>query len=78
MISKQGGNDYDNLAGWRRRLKSREEMIVIKEDGKVDRIKSSGGTNGVLSLDVFWGQPIKQNQVASTSELHENQRRNQL
>ena len=25
-------------------------------------------------IDVLWGQPIKQNQVASTSELHENQR----
>ena len=24
-------------------------------------------------VDVLWGQPIKQNQVASTSELHENQ-----
>ena len=24
-------------------------------------------------IDVLWGQPIKQNQVASTSELHENQ-----
>ena len=27
-------------------------------------------------LDVLWGQPIKQNQVASTSELLENQRNN--
>ena len=26
------------------------------------------------ALDVLWGQPIKQNQVASTSEFHENQR----
>ena len=26
------------------------------------------------TLDVFWGQQIKQNQVASTSELLENQR----
>ena len=29
-------------------------------------------------LDVLWGQPIKQNQVASTSELHQNQRNNLL
>ena len=41
MISKQGGNDHENLAGWRRRLKSRVEIIVIKEDEKVDRIKLS-------------------------------------
>ena len=29
-------------------------------------------------IDVLWGQPIKQNQVASTSELCENQRNDLL
>ena len=29
-------------------------------------------------LDVLWGQPIKLNQVASTSELRENQRNDLL
>ena len=29
-------------------------------------------------LDVLWGQPIKLIQVASTSELHENQRNDLL
>ena len=29
--------------------------------------------NRLCIVDVLWGQPIKQNQVASTSELHENQ-----
>ena len=39
IISKQGKKDHDNLAGWRRRLKSKVEIIVIKKGGKVDRIK---------------------------------------
>ena len=41
MISEQCGNDHNNLAGWRRRrrLKSRVEIIVIKEGGKVCRQK---------------------------------------
>ena len=34
--------------------------------------------HGSYSLDVLWGQPIKQNQVASTSELNENQRNDLL
>ena len=33
--------------------------------------------NLLHNLDILWGQPIKQNQVASTSELLENQRRPQ-
>jgi hypothetical protein len=35
-------------------------------------------SNKKYILDVLWGQPIKQNQVASTSELHENQRNDLL
>ena len=31
-----------------------------------------------LSVDVLWGQPIKLIQVASTSELHENQQNDLL
>ena len=42
IISEQGEKDHDNLAGWRRRLKNRVEIIVIKEGGKVGRIKSLG------------------------------------
>ena len=30
------------------------------------------------TIDILWGQPIKQNQVASTSKLHENQRNDVL
>ena len=30
------------------------------------------------SIDVLWGQPIKLAQVASTSELRENQQNNRL
>ena len=56
MISKQGGNDHDNLAGWRRRLKSRVEIIVIKEDRKVNRIKFSGWTNSILIFLHHYGQ----------------------
>jgi hypothetical protein len=47
IISEQGEKDHDNLAGWRRRLKSRVEIIVIKEGGKVDSIKLSGCTNSI-------------------------------
>ena len=43
----------------------------------------SDGLGGVACyhtylLDVLWGQPIKLAQVASTSELHENQRNDLL
>ena len=44
------------------------------------KTKVEEGNNGHLLiisphclLDVLWGQPIKQNQVTSTSELPENQ-----
>ena len=42
LINEQGGNDHDKQAGWRRRLKSRVEIFVIKEGGKVDRIELPG------------------------------------
>ena len=54
IISEQGGNDHNNLAGWR--LKSREDVIVIKEGGKVDGIKFSGWTNGIISFLQHYGQ----------------------
>ena len=39
----------------------------------MDRLNIKG-----YGLDVLWGQPIKQNHVASCSELHENQRNDLL
>ena len=36
------------------------------------------GPHGSYGLDVLWGQLIKQNQVASSSELRENQRNDLL
>jgi hypothetical protein len=56
IISKQGGNDHDNLVGWRRTLKSRVEIIVIKESGKGHRIKLSGWTNYIHSFLQHHGQ----------------------
>ena len=52
-ISKQ---DHDNLAGWRRRLKSKVDIIVTKEGGKVSRIKLSGCTISILSFLQHYGQ----------------------
>ena len=37
-------------------LKSRVKLIVIKEGGKVDRIKLSGWTNSILSFLQYYGQ----------------------
>ena len=58
FIKEQGGNDHnkcgndhENLVGWKRRLKSRVEIIVTKEGGKVERIKLSGWTNSFPNFD---------------------------
>ena len=56
IISEQGENDNDNLAGWRRRLKKRVEIILTKEGGKVDSIKLSGWTSSILSFLQHYGQ----------------------
>ena len=49
----------------------KSELRAIKQSLQLPRL------NGCL-LDVLWGQPIKLIQVASASELHENQRNDLL
>ena len=56
IISKQGEKYHDNLGGWRRRLKRKVEIIVIKVGGKVRKIKLSGYTNSKLSFLQHYGQ----------------------
>ena len=46
---------------------------VVYYSGDRSMQKASHSSKAYCILDVLWGQPIKQNQVASTSELRENQ-----
>ena len=48
------------------------EIIPRRLQGKIPDVRPVQGSAYII--DVLWGQPIKLVQVASTSELHENQR----
>ena len=54
-------------------------LVILKQIRCVQKMTKYFFFNfPIYPVDVLWGQPIKQNQVASTSELHENQRNDLL